>query len=55
MTDIQPKGKCLRCNRPFIIRKEGQQYGPKCARMLAGQVQLDSQALVSGVVLWKVK
>lgn len=47
--------KCKRCGRPFTATKEGQEYGLKCARMLAGQVQLDSQALVTGKVLTKGK
>ncbi len=45
------KRKCLRCGRPFVPRKEGQHYGPKCALKLAGQTEIDSQALVSGKVL----
>ena len=46
-------GKCERCKKPMIIRKEGQKYGRRCARILAGQVELDSNALVSSVVLRK--
>ncbi len=45
--------RCARCKRAFRAKKEGQIYGPKCARKLAGQVQLDSMALVSGKVLRK--
>lgn len=55
MADSQRRGKCKRCHRNIIIHKEGQEYGPKCARILAGQVQLDSQALVSGKVLRRTK
>jgi hypothetical protein len=43
--------KCKRCGRPFEPRKEGDEYGPKCARKMAGKVQLGSMALVSGKVL----
>lgn len=45
--------RCARCNRAFLAKKEGHIYGPVCARRLRGQVQLDSQALVSGTVLRK--
>lgn len=31
------KVKCARCHRPMTVKKEGQQYGPKCARMVAKQ------------------
>ncbi len=27
-------GKCARCHRSMIIRKEGQRYGPRCARKM---------------------
>lgn len=43
--------RCKRCGRPFKPRKEGQEYGPRCVLKLAGQVELDNQALVSGKVL----
>lgn len=49
------KPRCARCGRPFVPKKKGDRYGPKCARKLAGQVELDSQALVSGKVLRKGK
>ncbi len=29
------KAKCARCHRPMVIRKEGQIYGPTCARKVA--------------------
>lgn len=45
------KPLCLRCHRPFTPTTEGQKYGSKGARKLAGQVELDSMALVSGKVL----
>lgn len=45
--------RCKRCGREFTPKKEGQEYGPVCARKLAGQVELDSMALVSGKVLRK--
>jgi len=47
------KPKCARCGRPFAPKKEGDRYGEKCTRILAGQVMLDSNALVSGKVLRK--
>ncbi len=28
------KAKCARCHRPIVIRKEGQRYGPRCARKM---------------------
>ncbi len=31
------KGKCARCHRPFIVRKDGQRYGPTCAKKIAAQ------------------
>lgn len=43
--------RCARCKRPFKPKKEGDKYGPRCAMHLAGQVELDSMALVSGKVL----
>lgn len=42
---------CARCHRPFTPRTEGQKYGRICAMKLAGQVQLDSMALISKRVL----
>ena len=42
--------RCLRCGRP-IKPGEGKQYGRVCAQKLAGQVELFSPVLVSGVVL----
>jgi len=47
--------RCLRCGRPFVLKRMTDQYGPKCAMKLAGQVQLDSMVLVSGKVLRKGK
>jgi hypothetical protein len=52
-TRLQAKAKCGRCGLQFTPKKEGDKYGPTCARKLAGQVQLDSMALVSGKVLRK--
>jgi predicted amidophosphoribosyltransferase len=57
MTDISilmtsgRKPLCARCRRPFTPKKEGDKYGPRCAAKLAGQIQLDSMALISGKVL----
>lgn len=48
-------GRCKRCGLQIIIRKPGQEYGRVCARKLAGQVQIDSQAVVSGKVLHKTE
>jgi hypothetical protein len=45
------KARCARCGLLFTPKKVGDKYGPICARKLAGQVQLDSQMLVSGKVL----
>lgn len=47
--------KCTRCGKEFTQKTPDQIYGPVCARKLAGQVQIDSQALVSGKVLRKKK
>lgn len=44
---------CKRCGKRIIVKTPGQEYGPVCARKLAGQVRLDSMALVSGKVLGK--
>lgn len=45
--------ECRRCHRKFLPKKDDQEYGPTCARKLAGQVQLDSMVLISGKVLRK--
>lgn len=42
--------RCLRCGRS-IKPGENKQYGRVCAQKLAGQVELDSMMLVSGVML----
>lgn len=44
---------CKRCGKEFVPKTPGQEYGPVCARILAGQVELDSMVLVSGKVLRK--
>ena len=46
-------GSCKRCGRAILLDMPGKEYGSVCGRKLAGQVQLDSQALVSGKVLHK--
>lgn len=51
--DDRPRGICKLCGRRIIIRKVGQEYGRVCARKLAGQIEIDSQVLVSGKVLHK--
>lgn len=38
MTENTQHGKCRRCNRPIIIKKEGQEYGPVCARKEAASI-----------------
>jgi hypothetical protein len=43
--------RCARCKRPFKPKKDGDRYGPRCARKLADQVELDSMTLISGKVL----
>jgi len=50
-TDAVQLGRCKRCNRIIKIRTPGQEYGRVCARRMAGQISLESQALVSGIVL----
>lgn len=45
--------RCARCHRPFTPKNPDDRYGQKCARKLAGQIQLDSQVLISGKVLRK--
>jgi hypothetical protein len=47
------KSDCKRCGREFTPKTPDQEYGPTCARMLAGQTQLDSMVLISGKVLRK--
>jgi hypothetical protein len=49
------KSKCQRYQREFTPKNDVQVYGPTCARKLAGQIQLDSMALISGKVLRKGK
>jgi hypothetical protein len=49
------KSLCARCHRSFTPKKQGDRYGPTCARKLAGQIQLDGIALVSGKILKKGK
>lgn len=34
-TDLLGRRRCKRCDRMFQLRKEGQKYGPKCARKVA--------------------
>lgn len=52
---VAGKQRCARCGRPITPKKAGDLYGPKCARILAGQISLDSQTLVSGKVQRKRK
>lgn len=35
-------GRCKRCGKPFIIRKEGQLYGRICGRKIAAQQIVES-------------
>ena len=50
-TTLEGRRECRRCHRMFLPKKPDDMYGPTCARKLAGQVELDSMALVSGKVL----
>jgi len=52
---VAGRPRCARCKRPFTPHKDGDLYGPTWARKMAGQVELDHQVLVSGVVLHKGK
>ncbi len=47
-TDEIKKQRCRRCRRTFTIRKEGQQYGPKCEQKVAGQIDLDGRDVIPG-------
>lgn len=33
----EAKQKCARCHRPFTPKKEGQRFGPNCARKVAAE------------------
>ncbi len=37
---------CKRCGRPFTPTKEGQEYGEKCLRKMAGQTMLQDRYVV---------
>lgn len=37
---------CKRCGRPFTPEKEGQEYGEKCMRKMAGQTMLQDRYVV---------
>lgn len=45
---LTPSGqsKCKRCGRYFQPKKEGQEYGEKCLRKMAGQTVLSSRFVV---------
>ncbi len=32
------RGRCKRCGRRIVLRKPGQEYGPKCARYFGVEV-----------------
>ena len=38
--------RCFRCNRIFKLTKEGQEYGEKCLRKMAGQTMLMDRYVV---------
>ena len=40
------QSKCRRCGRPFTPTKEGQMYGEKCLRIMAGQTMLQDRYVV---------
>ncbi len=37
-TDLLGRRQCKRCHKFFLPRKEGQEYGPKCARYMTVEV-----------------
>lgn len=51
VSSAQSFSNCRRCGRLFAVRTPGQEYGPKCAAKLRGQVELDSMSLISKKVL----
>lgn len=38
-TDLLGRRRCKRCRKMFLPRKEGQEYGPTCARKVAGNIE----------------
>jgi len=36
------RSKCARCGRRFTPKKEGDKYGPECAKIVAAQQHLES-------------
>lgn len=46
-TDLLGRRQCKRCRKMFLPRKEGQEYGPKCARKMAGQGALDDRTAIA--------
>lgn len=52
MSDDVQKQKCKRCGKPFMPRKEGQEYGPKCAAIIrALQPEESAVAAYLGAVM----
>lgn len=39
---VAGKPRCARCKRPFTPKHEGDRYGPRCARKMAGQTYLSA-------------
>jgi hypothetical protein len=46
MTEDTGYRRCFRCNRFFTPTKEGQEYGEKCLRKMAGQTMLQDRYVV---------
>lgn len=46
MIDPETQIKCLRCGRPFVQKHMTDKYGPKCARIMAGQTMLQDRYVV---------
>lgn len=46
MTEALEKSRCRRCHRHFTPTKEGQEYGEKCMRKMAGQTMLQDRYVV---------